>query len=87
MEEFDRIQQSFNRGCMKIEDIEWLIQTVKDLEFETEVAIEGFNCQFELAKAAIEQNDDLREQLKQANKHIQELESENVVLQNINKSI
>jgi DNA repair exonuclease SbcCD ATPase subunit len=87
MEKLDQIQQSFNRGTVRIEDIEWLIQTVKDLEFETEVAIEAYNGQYELAKAAIDQNDELREQLKQANKQIQELESEITVFKSVNNSI
>jgi conjugal transfer/entry exclusion protein len=40
-----------------------------------------------LAAELIKQNDNLREQLKQANKQIQELENEITVLKNVNNSI
>jgi hypothetical protein len=40
-----------------------------------------------LAEELIKQNDNLREQLKQANRQIQELENEITVLKNVNNSI
>jgi hypothetical protein len=81
MREFEKIKEKYRTVPIieSINGIDIVAVDSNDLWF--------FIGQFDLAKAAIEQNDDLREQLKQANKHIQELESENVVLQNINKSI
>lgn len=52
MGELEKIKLSFDRGCMRLEDIEWLIKTVEHQK-----------------------------------KHIQELESEIVVLRNVNNSI
>jgi hypothetical protein len=40
-----------------------------------------------LAAELVKQNDNLREQLKQANRQIQELENEITVLKNVNNSI
>jgi hypothetical protein len=74
MTEFEKIKEKYRTVS--------IIESINGIDI---VAVDTNDLWFFIA--AIEQNDDLREQLKQTNKHIQELESEIVVIKNVNNSI